>query len=226
MLSFMGLANIEMTSQSNTTRLTVITLLAIVLFSPMFVLHGLGGFDFWWWMSSNLIVLISLSLFLDKSYRTYLKEDFSTGLARKVLFGLVSAIVLYFFFYAGNSLSRRIFDFAGEGIANVYAFKGDAEGIRIGLLMLLIIGPGEEFFWRGFLQRHFQDRLGNWGGFILATAIYTGVHVLTGNVMLIVAALVAGLFWGWLYMKYNSMVMNIISHTIWDISVFLLFPFN
>ena len=119
-----------------------------------------------------------------------------------------------------------LFDFAGEGISNVYAFKGDAEGIRIGLLMLLIIGPGEELFWRAFLQRHFQDRLGKRKGFILATVVYTGVHVLTGNLMLILAALVAGLFWGWMFMKYNSMVMNIISHTVWDISVFLLFPFN
>ena len=115
---------------------------------------------------------------------------------------------------------------AGDGIADVYAFKGDAEGIRIGLLMLLVIGPGEEFFWRGFMQRHFQFRLGKWQGFLLATLIYTGVHVLTGNLMLIVAALVAGLFWGWMFMRYNSMVMNIVSHTIWDISVFLLFPFN
>jgi hypothetical protein len=44
--------------------------------------------------------------------------------------------------------------------------------------------------------------------------------------MLIVAALVAGLFWGWMYMRYNSMVMNIVSHTVWDIAVFLILPFN
>jgi membrane protease YdiL (CAAX protease family) len=215
-----------MTSHFKSSRLIAITLLAIAMFSPMFVLHGLGRFDFWWWMSTNLITLISLSLFIDPSYRQFLKADFSSDVIRKVLFGLASAILLYFFFFAGNKLSRLLFDFAGQGISDVYAFKGDAEGIRIGILMLLVIGPGEEFFWRGFLQRHFQDRLGKWRGFILGTIIYTGVHVLTGNVMLIVAALVAGLFWGWMYMKYNSMVMNIVSHTIWDIFVFLILPFH
>lgn len=208
------------------SRLLPITVLAIVLFSPMFILHRVGAFDFWWWMSSNLILLLTLAIFLDYSYRKYLKDDFSSDQLRKVLFGTGSAVVLYFLFFAGNKLSRLMFDFAGEGISNVYAFKGNAEGIRIGILMLLVIGPGEEFFWRGFLQRHFQDRLGKWQGFILATIIYTGVHILTGNVMLILAALVAGLFWGWLFMRYNSMLMNIISHTIWDISVFLLLPFN
>jgi len=215
-----------MTSHFRMTSLIAVTLLAILLFSPMFVLHGLGAFDFWWWMSSNLVVLISLALILDQSYRIFIKEDFTRGITRKVLMGLASAIILYFFFFFGNMLSRLMFDFAGDGISNVYAFKGDAEGIRIGILMLLIIGPGEEFFWRGFLQRHFQRRLGKWRGFILATVIYTGVHVLTGNVMLILAALIAGLFWGWMYMKYNSMVMNIVSHTIWDIAVFLIFPFS
>jgi membrane protease YdiL (CAAX protease family) len=215
-----------MTSQFNTSRLVSLTLLAVLLFSPMFVLHGLGAFDFWWWMSCNLVVLISISLFLDSSYRFFLRADFSSGISRKILFGLASSIILYFFFFIGNKLSRLMFDFAGDGISNVYAFKGDAEGIRIGLLMLLIIGPGEEFFWRGFLQRNFQDRLGKWRGFVIATIIYTGVHLLTGNVMLILAALIAGLFWGWMYLKYNSMVMNIISHTVWDIAVFLIFPFN
>lgn len=220
----------EMTSLSPSKfplfKLLPITVLAIILFSPMFILHGIGAFDFWWWMSSNLVFLLTLAILFDPSYRKYLKDDFSSDQFRKVLFGAGSAVLLYFFFFAGNKLSRLMFDFAGEGISNVYAFKGDAEGIRIGILMLLVIGPGEEFFWRGFLQRHFQDRLGKWKGFILATIIYTGVHVLTGNVMLILAALVAGLFWGWLFMRYNSMLMNIISHTIWDISVFLLLPFN
>ena len=149
-----------MTSHFKLPKLIAVTLLAILMFSPMFVLHGLGKFDFWWWMSTNLVVLISLSLFIDPTYRKFLREDFSTGIPRKLLFGLASAVLLYFFFFAGNKLSRLMFDFAGQGISDVYAFKGDAEGIRIGILMLLVIGPGEEFFWRGFLQRHFQDRLG------------------------------------------------------------------
>ncbi len=215
-----------MTSRFSARNLILVTILAVVLFSPMFVLHGLGRFDFWWWMSSNLVLLITLSLAVDPSYRKYLKADATKGAIHKILFGVISAGLLYLVFYAGNSISRWMFDFADRGIANVYAFKGDAEGIRIGLLMLLIIGPGEELFWRGFLQRRYEEKLGKWKGFILASVIYTGVHVLTGNVMLIVAALVAGVFWGWMFMRYHSMVMNIVSHTIWDICVFLILPFN
>ncbi len=206
--------------------LLLLTLLAIILFSPMFIIRQIGPFDFWYWMSANLFVMISLAFITDPSYAHSLRIDLSQKIIQKILIGLGSAIVLYLVFFAGNQLSRLLFDFAGEGIANVYAFKGDAEGLRIGLLMLLVIGPGEELFWRGFLQRHFENRLGKWKGFFVATIIYTGVHVFTGNIMLILAALVAGLFWGWMYMKYKSMVMNVVSHTAWDIAVFLILPFQ
>jgi membrane protease YdiL (CAAX protease family) len=92
--------------------------------------------------------------------------------------------------------------------------------------MLAVIGPGEELFWRGYLQRKLSSKTGKWVGFIIALLMYTGVHIFTGNIMLILAAFICGLFWGWIYLKYNSMVINVISHTVWDIVVFLLLPFN
>ena len=177
-------------------------------------------------MSTNLVILLSLVLLFDKSYIPMIRKDLDDGITRKILIGLASAIALYFVFFVGNYLSRLIFNFAGEGIEGVYQFKGDASGIRILVLMALIIGPGEELFWRGFIQRHFEDKLGKWTGFLVGAAFYTGVHVFSGNPMLILAALVAGLFWGWMYMKYRSMTMNIVSHTIWDVAVFLVVPFS
>ena len=204
----------------------LISALAILLFSPMFVLHQIGPFDFWWWMSTNLVLLLAFCFLSDRDYLILLKKDISEGLGRKIGIGLISAFLLYLLFFIGNYLSRKWFDFAGSGIAGVYGFKGDAAGIRIALLMLLVIGPGEELFWRGYLQRKLSQKAGKWAGFIIALILYTGVHIFTGNIMLILAALICGLFWGWIYLKYNSMVINVISHTVWDVVVFLLIPFN
>lgn len=210
----------------NNRNLFLIIALASILFIPLFTFRAIGAFDFWYWMSSNLIIMISLSLFLDKNYRSFLQNDFRNRVMKKVSLGILSAILLYFVFYFGNIITRYLFDFAGQGIEKVYGFKGNATPIRIVLLMVLFIGPGEEIFWRGVLQRNLENRLGKWGGFLLGTLIYTGVHVFTGNIMLIVAALVAGLFWGYMFMRYRSMLMNVVSHTIWDITVFVLVPFN
>ena len=202
------------------------TLIAIALFLPLFRYQGYGNFDFWWWMSSNLIFLIFLASIADPSYRKFLQADLKEGTGRKVLLGIASAAFLYLVFFAGNYVSRQLFNFADTGIQDVYDFKGSATAFRIGLLMLLVIGPGEELFWRGFLQRHYESRIGRAWGFVAATLVYTGVHVLTGNPMLIVAALFAGIFWGWMFMRYRSMVMNSVSHIFWDIAVFIVIPFH
>ena len=203
-----------------------ITLFAVALFTLMFIFKQAGGFDFWYWMSTNLVLLLSLVFILDKSNGQEIISDLNDGMPRKILYGLGAAVVLFLVFYVGNIFIRFIFEQAGQGIENVYAFKQEASPLRIGLLMLIIIGPGEELFWRGYLQRKLGLKYGKMNGFILATALYTIVHVATGNMVLVLAALICGLFWGWLYMKYKSMTINVISHTVWDVGVFILLPFT
>jgi hypothetical protein len=44
--------------------------------------------------------------------------------------------------------------------------------------------------------------------------------------MLLVAAAVCGFFWGWLYQREQSLIPVIVSHSIWDVLVFILFPLN
>ena len=208
------------------SQLWLVTLFAVVLFVIMFVIKQVGAFDFWYWMSSNLLVLLTLVFVLDKVNGQEIRRDLSERVGQKVFLGIAAAIALFAVFYVGNILIRLMFEMAGEGIKNVYSFKQEAAPIRIGLLMLLIIGPGEELFWRGYLQRRLGMKFGKMSGFILATVLYTAVHLATGNLVLVLAALICGLFWGWLYMRYKSMTINIISHTVWDIGVFLLLPFH
>ena len=44
--------------------------------------------------------------------------------------------------------------------------------------------------------------------------------------MLILAALVAGGFWGLLYLRIGRIAPLIVSHVLWDLAVFLLLPFR
>lgn len=201
-----------------------ITLLAVVLFIPLFVTRGIGGFDFWWWMSANIGVLLVLAARLDPDWRMAIQRDLHDRILFKIGAGLLSAVLLYLVFFAGDIVSRHLFTFAGRGIENVYAFKADVSPWRIALLMLVLIGPGEELFWRGFLQRRLSAEHGPWPGFMLATAVYTLVHVGSGNVMLVLAAGLCGLFWGYLYLKTGSILLNVVSHTAWDVAIFLLLP--
>ena len=88
------------------------------------------------------------------------------------------------------------------------------------------MGPAEEIYWHGFVQRTFSRRFGAVAGVLLTAIIYAAVHVVALNGMLVIAAAVCGLFWGWLYQREQSLVPVIFSHSLWDVLVFVLFPFG
>jgi len=61
--------------------------------------------------------------------------------------------------------------------------------------LAVVTGPGEELYWRGYLQENLMRRFGKGKGWFLATGIYSLVHIWSFNFMLIGAAAVAGIFW-------------------------------
>jgi membrane protease YdiL (CAAX protease family) len=195
-----------------------------VVFSVLVRSGRLGPLDFWWGMALAIAFATSLALVTDRGYAPRLREDLARGSWRKVGLGLASAAVLYGVFAAGRAVSLRVFPFAGAGIDSVYALKSGVGPLRVVLLLALVIGPGEELVWRGFLQENAQKRFGRLAGFVVTAIFYTAVHVASGNVMLILAAGVCGVFWGWMYTAWRSPLLNAVSHTLWDLLVFVLFP--
>lgn len=200
--------------------------LAAALFIALFRFRRLGPLDFWAWLASNIALVVALSLTVDKGYGRRLKEDLGTGPLRKIGFGIASALALYAVFAAGRAAALAIFPFAASGIGSVYALKSGVPLLRVALLIGLVIGPGEELFWRGFFQEHAGAGAGTrrTGGFILATLLYTSVHLASGNIMLVLAAAVCGVFWGWLYLRFRSSLLNVVSHTVWGLLIFVIWP--
>jgi len=199
--------------------------LAAILFIALFRLRRLGPLDFWAWLALNIVIVVGLSFIVDRGYIRRLREDLSSGLLRKIALGIASAAVLYAVFAVGRIVALRFFPFAASGIWNVYALKAGVPVLRVVLLIGLIIGPGEEIFWRGFFQERTGATTSRAYGFALTALLYAAVHLASGNIMLVLAAAVCGVFWGWLYMRFRSPVLNAISHTLWDLAVFVLFPF-
>jgi hypothetical protein len=69
-----------------------------------------------------------------------------------------------------------------------------------------------------------MNRIGRYQGYLLTTAFYAGVHVFSENLILILAALVAGAFWGGLYLWKRDLLAQIISHSFWSAFIFAVFP--
>jgi len=126
--------------------------------------------------------------------------------------------------YLGDFFSSLLFDFAKEQVGNIYQLKEGENPLILSLLLVLLVGPAEEIFWRGYIQRTLGAKYGEWTALIVTTLVYTLVHIWSFNFMLIMSAMVCGIFWGLLY-KYNkNLVTLIISHAVWDVSVLILFP--
>jgi uncharacterized protein len=189
---------------------------ATILWYLLFVIKPI---NFWLEMSLSISALVLMSLVFNKS-------NFKIGrlTIRHILIGIFSAVALYIIFYLGNIITGYLFPFKDSQILSVYSNRSKGNLIWIGLLLLFIIGPGEEIYWRGFIQNTLSRKIGENKGYIISVLLYAGVHIITGNVMLVIAALVCGIYWGWLYKKEKSLLPVIISHAIWDLTIFIIFP--
>jgi hypothetical protein len=202
-----------------------LTLLIAVCFFLIFSGRFLVGVDFWSLFATGLLVYLMVVLWLDPLFSKLISGDFGEKAGSKILIGLVSAILLYGVFFAGNIVLRYIFPETLEHLASIYNLKFGSSSLRIGIFLTLIIGPGEELLWRGFLQRHWAARLGKEAGFLAVALLYAAVHLSTRNPLLVLAALGGGLWWGYQYLKFNSLLVNVVSHLLWDLLVFIIFPF-
>jgi membrane protease YdiL (CAAX protease family) len=201
-----------------------LTGLAFALFVPLFISGRLGPLDFWWGLTLSVMILCGLALFFNPNGRQAMRTDVRRRTAQKIILGAISAAALYLVFLLGGTLAEQMLPRAGYDIGRVYALKAGVSSGRILLSLILVIGPGEEVFWRGFLQNRLQSVLGGRGSWLATSALYAAAHIGSGNLFLVLAAAAGGLFWGYLYLRFRSILANALSHTLWDVAIFLILP--
>jgi len=174
--------------------------------------------QFWQRMTYTGMTLGSVSLIAQPTLR---QTKFTW---RDIVLGLGSAGVLYGIFQIGDHLARIILPQGATDIEQIYGLDAYRPKQEIAARLALIIGPAEELFWRGLIQKHLMEKYGRIPGTALATAAYGGAHLVTGNLTLIGAASVAGAFWGTMAMLGAPPGALIISHAFWDVFIFLIAP--
>lgn len=216
-------------------RLTVAVLTAAILWFLMFSPWTAGRFNFWLEMSCAAVVLTTLTLAFTPDRKALFNIEkpllqFAAGIG--------IALLLWGVFWVGDRLSSLMFDFARPEVDAVYAMKTGLPSGVIALLLLLVIGPAEELFWRGYVQRTLETititKTKTRSGihlkardvaFVVTTLVYALVHIWSFNFMLVMAALVAGAVWGLLYRLNPKMLPAlVISHALWDALVFVIMP--
>lgn len=194
--------------------------LAAALWTIMFSPWTAPYVNFWWMMTGSACTLSLLATIFAPGW--WRRVDLSLS---NILLGVVIAVMLWSMFWVGDKLSQMMFDFARPQVDLIYSMKDGESMWLLTALMLFLIGPAEEIFWRGYVQEKLSARYNRNIGFIVTTAIYALVHAGSMNFMLTMAALVAGFVWGALYrffpQKFGAII---VSHALWDVAVFIWFP--
>ena len=195
---------------------SIAAVLWTIMFSPWTAPHV----NFWVMMTCSGLALTAYSTWAQRGWWKDIKFD-----ATNIVLGIALAAALWGIFWIGDKLSSLMFDFARPQVNLIYGMKEGENPWVLTFLMLFIIGPAEEIFWRAYVQKTFSKRWNPNIGFIVTTLVYSLVHISKFNFMLIMAAMVAGIVWGLAYRFFpEKLGAIIISHAIWDCAVFIWFP--
>ena len=191
-------------------------LLWFLMFNPWIAMP----LDFWSMMTLSGGILLTMALLIDARWMADIEVSW------KGLFtGSALALVLWGIFWVGDKVASWMFPFARPQVDTIYGMKESQSEWVIGALLLFIIGPAEEIFWRGFVQRTISNRWSANTGFVVTLLVYGLVHLWKFNFMLIMAALVCGFVWGLAYRLWPKQLFAlIVSHAVWDALVFVVWP--
>lgn len=194
--------------------------LAAVLWTVMFSPWTSPHVNFWKMMTCSGLMLTVYSTWAAPGWW----KNVRFGLT-DIILGIALAAFMWGVFWLGEYFSTMIFGFARPQVDMIYGMKEGENPWILTALMLLIIGPAEEIFWRGYIQNTLSRRWNPNVGFIVTTLVYSLVHLPKMNFMLIMSAAVAGFIWGLAYRFFPERFGAILlSHALWDCAVFIWFP--
>jgi len=187
--------------------------LASALWILVFVIQPL---EFWVMLSLSTLTLFLVAVGIN-GVRGPLRFN-----SKLLLVGVVSGVLLYLLFYFGFQVTKSSPIFS-QGVGQVYGLR-TVPSYLIALALLFPIGPGEEVYWRGLIQRRFSEQLSSGTGLLITTCAYALIHLPTLNLPLIMTAFIGGLVWGFVYQKTGSLPTVIVSHALFDLLIFVIAP--
>lgn len=171
---------------------------------------------FWYIFTASMLVLISYSIKHEE-----IEDEASTFSFFSI--GIASGLGLYGLFWLGSSLIDILNLPLTTQISRLYS-RFSPEMIWHYLVLVLIIAPGEEIFWRGFIQKRLNQHFGMKMSIGLSVFLYASAHLYSGEFILVLAAIIAGLTWSILYAWKRSLPLVIVSHIVFDLLLFVFLP--
>ena len=194
------------------------------IFIPMLLLYPLlkwvihySYFSFLYQYSIALLILIIIAQYVDESLFTKDRIfSFDFPFEKKLFYLFVMIVVLI-------PIRNIAVQFTTTPqLLNFY--QGNIKSLESMLIMVAIIAPCEELFFRGFAQYNLSFLFGKYGGIVIAALLYSIIGITAHSLYLAVLFFIIGIVIGLIYSRVKSLIQATLLHIITIIFMYL-FPF-
>jgi membrane protease YdiL (CAAX protease family) len=194
------------------------------VFIPMLLLYPLlkwvihySYFSFLYQYSIAILILIIIAQYIDE--RLFTKDrifSFDFPFEKKIFYLFVMIVVLI-------PIRNIAVQFTTTPqLLNFY--QGNIKSLESMLIMVAIIAPCEELFFRGFAQYNLSFLFGKYGGIVIAALLYSIIGITAHSLYLAVLFFIIGIVIGLIYSRVKSLIQATLLHIITIIFMYL-FPF-
>ncbi|RFB18115.1 CPBP family intramembrane metalloprotease [Bacillus sp. HNG] len=192
-------------------------LLLFILVHILLAISFLSDLPFW--------VMFTISFFLlSIAAIRYGKFDTKTISISNTAIAILSGLLMYGLFFTGKIGSELVFPNVLTDVADLY-MKVQPQLTWHYVVLFLIIIPGEELFWRGYIQKkvenHFENKL---LVIVISSLLYMSANMYTFNPLFLLATFAGGVVWGTLYMWNRNILLTILSHLVFNLFFLVLYP--
>lgn len=194
------------------------------VFIPMVVMYPLlkvamqyAYFSFLYQYSIALLLLIVIAQYCDKGLFT--KERifaFDLPFERKIFYLMVMVIILI--------PIRNIAIQFTQNPQTLHFYQGQMPLLESMLVMMAIIAPCEELFFRGFVQYNLSFYFGKYGAIVIGALFYSLIGAAAHSLYLAVIFFLIGITIGYIYSRVKSLLQAVILHEITVIFMYI-YPF-
>jgi membrane protease YdiL (CAAX protease family) len=147
---------------------------------------------------------------------------------KSIAVGLGIAVLLYLIFIAGNAgiAAMHPFGISSSNENSIYSLiASPSNPWYIQLLVLVFDAVGYESYFRGILQQRLSGRIGV-AAPVATAALDAAIHLLSMNPLWVASTFIVDTSWGLGYRYTRDLTCNVVSHFVWDILIFVLFPIH
>ncbi|PZE21032.1 CPBP family intramembrane metalloprotease [Paenibacillus xerothermodurans] len=152
--------------------------------------------------------------------------------SRNMLYGVIAGIIFMFVITGTLSLLQEQFFDQDELRALLLEWHFSGAYVIALATVLIVINPFlEEIYWRGYMLSKLRRTMGIMNAILITSICYSLYHLFLlvpmfhwpFNVLAVIPVFIAGVFWGWLRHKSDSLLGSIVSHILADVGIMLVY---